>query len=1114
MNTLNVVESIFFAALEKETPEARAAYLDEACKGDVQLRSCVEKLLNAHPRAEQFLQAPAPGPAATAEPPAIEERPGTVIGPYKLLQQLGEGGFGVVFLAEQSEPVRRKVALKIIKPGMDSRQVVARFEAERQALALMDHPNIARVFDGGTTDSGRPYFVMELVKGVPITEFCDQNRLTPRERLELFVPVCQAVQHAHQKGIIHRDLKPSNVLVTLYDDKPVPKVIDFGVAKATEQKLTEQTLFTRVGQVVGTLEYMSPEQASLNALDVDTRSDVYALGVLLYELLTGSTPLGKEQLQGVAFLEMLRLIRETEPPRPSTRLSQLGGGLSLMAAYRKTESQKLPKLMRGELDWITMKALEKDRDRRYETANGLARDVERYLRDEPVQARPPSAWYRFRKMARRNRAAVTAAAVVVVALLVGTVGLAASTLWALHMNEQTEQALAKVDQARQKAEKAAEEERQAKILAEERRQHAEAVARLLESVFKNLDPFKEGKSGLDLKEQLTARLDKAAEQLKQEAADPLTQARLQHALGEALVGLGEPNKAIFHLERARKTYRTLLGDTHKDTLLTANRLALAYLDSGKADLAVPLLKERLARLTDQLGVKHYDTLVAQDNLASAYQETGRLDLAIPLFEESLRILMDRHGGLRNPITVACMNDLASAYRAAGQFKRAIQLFKKVVEQRKFSYGPDHPRTLVAMNNLGSTYNLTRQFDLALPPLEEALPKMEVKLGPNHHNTIRTRNNLAAAYEALGKRELALSLFKESYERAKAKLGLDHPDTLRCLITLARAYFAAGTQEQALSLLDEALKAVRGRPGADHRYTIRTLHDLGEAYQALGKRELALSLFKESYERAKARLGQDHPDTLRYLRRLASAYSAAGTHEQALPLLEQALKEARGRPGAEHRGTIRIMYVLAGAYVAAGKHDQAVPLLEEALAKARKSPGLAPQNLALIQSALVASYEKAGEFARAESLCREDLQLIEKKYGASDPMTANAQALLGWTLLRHQKFTEAEPVLRDCLKTRQQLQPDAWTTLNTQAMLGGSLLGQKKYTEAEPLLLAGYAGMKARVKSIPPQSRPRLTEAAQRLVELYETLGNEKQAGIWRQQLEDLSQGSTTENKDR
>ena len=435
MNTLNLAESIFFAALEKETPEARAVYLDDACKGDANMRRYIERMLNSHPKLDGFLQQ-SPAPRVNEEPatiePLIEERPGSIIGPYKLLQQLGEGGFGVVFMAEQEQPVRRKVALKIIKPGMDSKQVVARFEAERQALALMDHPNIARVFDGGTTDSGRPYFVMELVKGTPITEFCDKHRLTPRERLELFIPVCQAVQHAHQKGIIHRDIKPSNVLITMYDDKPVPKVIDFGIAKAIAEKLTEQTLFTRVGQVIGTLEYMSPEQATLNALDVDTRADVYALGVLLYELLTGSTPLNKERMEGVAFMEMLRLIREEEPPKPSTRLSQSGDALTSYALDRRTDRQKLPKMVKGELDWITMKALEKDRTRRYETANALASDVRRYLKDEQVAACPPSVTYRLQKYARKHKTAFAMTSMAAALLLFGIVATGWQAVRATH----------------------------------------------------------------------------------------------------------------------------------------------------------------------------------------------------------------------------------------------------------------------------------------------------------------------------------------------------------------------------------------------------------------------------------------------------------------------------------------------------------------------------------------------------------------------------------------------------------------------------------------------------------------------------------------------------------
>src|SRR6266704_57759 len=414
------VRSLFLAAVENHAPGQWAAYLDEACAGDLELRGRVEVLLRAHQQSNSLLDAPVPNPVATVEE-MVGERPGTVIGPYKLLEQIGEGGFGVVFMAEQTRPVRRKVALKVLKPGMDTRQVVARFEAERQALALMDHPNIAHVFDGGETASGRPYFVMELVRGIPITDYCDQNHLPVRERLGLFISVCHAVQHAHHKGIIHRDLKPTNVLVTLHDGTPVPRVIDFGIAKATGQQLTDKTLFTNFSQMVGTPLYMSPEQAEMSGLDMDTRTDIYSLGVLLYELLTGTTPFDKERLRTAAYDEIRRIIREEEPAKPSTRMSTLGRSglpsrtsparqagptadpittqLATIAAQRKSDPKRLSQLFRGELDWIVMKCLEKDRNRRYESANGLAIDLQRYLADEPVEAGPPSAGYRLRKLA-------------------------------------------------------------------------------------------------------------------------------------------------------------------------------------------------------------------------------------------------------------------------------------------------------------------------------------------------------------------------------------------------------------------------------------------------------------------------------------------------------------------------------------------------------------------------------------------------------------------------------------------------------------------------------------------------------------------------------------------
>jgi serine/threonine protein kinase/tetratricopeptide (TPR) repeat protein len=413
---------IFLDALEVQSPDGRRRFLQDAAGGDAELRAQVESLMDASDRAGSYLES-----AAAGAP--VREGPGTVVRRYKLLEQVGEGGMGVVFLAEQTRPVHRTVALKIVKAGMDTRQVIARFEAERQALALMDHPNIAKVLDAGATEVGRPFFVMELVRGVSITKYCDERRLTPRDRLLLFVQVCAAVQHAHQKGIIHRDLKPSNVLVASYDGQPVPKVIDFGVAKATGVRLTERTLFTGFGAMVGTLEYMSPEQAGLNQLDIDTRSDIYSLGVLLYELLTGTTPLEGKRLKEAALVEALRAIREEEPARPSARLGTTAG-LPAIALNRGVDPDRLNGLVRGDLDWIVMKCLEKDRARRYDTASTLARDIERFLYDEPVQARPPTTAYRFQKFARRHRPALVTSAVLGLFLLV-SIGVAAGAVgWA------------------------------------------------------------------------------------------------------------------------------------------------------------------------------------------------------------------------------------------------------------------------------------------------------------------------------------------------------------------------------------------------------------------------------------------------------------------------------------------------------------------------------------------------------------------------------------------------------------------------------------------------------------------------------------------------------------
>jgi len=1056
---------LFAAAIAISDPAQRAAFLDRECAHDLALRQRLQQLLDAHFRSHEFLE-PAPNPTASYAPDVAAGA--LIAGRYKLLQQIGEGGMGTVWMADQIEPVKRRVALKLIRvERAQSKMILSRFEAERQAIALMDHPNIARLLDAGATEGepggvspGSPFFVMELVKGKPLTEFCDEHRLGVPARLALFTQVCSAVQHAHQKGVIHRDLKPTNILVESHDGKPVPKVIDFGLAKATTGlQLTEHTLFTAFGSVMGTPLYMAPEQATFNAVDVDTRADVYALGVILYELLTGATPLTRESIKKAQLDELFRLIREQDAPTPSNRVSTSDSAPSV-AANRQTEPAKLGRFLRGELDWIVLKALSKERDRRYETALGFARDLERFLHHEPVAAGPPTARYKLRKFVQRRRGQVVAASLVLLSLLGGIVG---TTLGQLRAERARQDAVAAQNaeaeraegerKARQEAQTAAHAEKLAREQAQKRLVQLEKGNEIITSIFADLD-IRRVKAGTEpLEAVLAKRLVTAAEQLEGEAVgDHLVVAGLQDRLGYSLLSLGHAQEAVSLFTKARETRTAELGPNDPDTLTTMNNLAMGYRDLGKLDLALPLHEEVLKRLKARLGPDHPKTLSSMNNLANGYEHAGKMNLALPLYEETLK-------------------------------------------RRTAALGPDHRSTLASINNLATAYHAAGEFDLALPLFEKALTLQRAVLGPDHLETLTTMNNLASTYQGANKLGLALPLFEETLRRRKARLGPDHPDTLVSMSNLARCYLSAGKVNLAPALFEETLKLQKAKLGPHHPDTLESLAGLAASYHAMGKLDQALPLFQELVTFRKSKLGLDHPSTLESMNNLAEAYHAAGKLDLARPLFEETLKLMKDKLGADHPNTLAGMNNLGEVHQAMGSLNLALPLFQEAAGGMEKRR-LQHEYARTIVTNLIGCHEQLNQFDQAETWRRKWLAVVKERSGADPLPYASELAALGLNLLHQKKWTDAEPILRESLAVRQKKTPDDWTTFNTQSLLGAALSGQKKYADAEPLLLRAYEGMKAREKSIPPQRTIRLPEALDRLIDLYTATNKPDQLKRW------------------
>ena len=866
-----------------------------------------------------------PQAAPTASLNVVMEKPGSRIGNYKLLAILGEGGMGIVYLAEQEQPMRRQVALKVIKPGMDSRRVIARFEAERQALALLDHPNIAHVHDAGMTKAGRPYFVMEHVKGFTITEHCDCHKLTIEDRLDLFLQVCHAIHHAHQKGIIHRDVKPSNILIQTQDDQAIPKIIDFGVAKAISQPLTEKTLFTEQGQLFGTPEYMSPEQAHMANEDIDTRSDIYSLGVLLYVLLTGAHPFDARGLREGGIDHIRQVIRETDPRTPSTRLSSLGEEAREIAESRRIEVTALTKRLHKELEWIPLKAMRKDRSERYRSASELADDVENYLNGTPLLAGPPGTLYRLGKFVRRNRTLVSGIAAVLLVLTIGVVGI---TIFA--------------------------------IKAERRRAETQLVSNsFLESVRNSLDPYYVG-------DKITVRsvLDSISGDLEKKFKGlPLAEAEIRHALSRAYWSHGLYEQSELHAERVLEIHRTHHGPKHPMMVGYKKHLAWVYFYNSRYVDAEPLFLEAWKDLQRVLGEEDGRTLHAMASLGALYFVQGRFAEAEQLSGKAFTIMQ----GKENPAIeylVDHMWMLGAGYRLQGRYAQAESLIQKALEISRREYkeqswrtlhlrnglgelcrdlgryeeaaqhlgealagrrkiwGEHHPDTLFTLGSLGWLHYSRGRYEQAETLLSEALEAARRVVGNSHIICTQSMHGLGTLYLSQGRHDKAEPLLKEALDIANDLQGEKNWHALHVMSTLAKLYTAQGRLVEAEKQYLETLAAQRRVLGNEHPHTLASINDLAVLYTRQKRYDKAATLFKEALEGRQRKLGDDHPHTLETKNDIGILYLEQDLYRDAEPLLLRAYEGRKVKLGPEHPHALDSLKHLIGLYEAWGKPDEA------------------------------------------------------------------------------------------------------------------------------------------------------------------------------------------------
>jgi eukaryotic-like serine/threonine-protein kinase len=1089
-----------------------------ACELTSSVRSALAQVADVEVQATLSVwQQPATSaPSSTAAAPTGRRSAASDHIRYRVLRPHAKGGLGEVFVAEDLE-LHREVALKEIqRQHADQDASRGRFVLEAEITGGLEHPGIVPVYGLGTYADGRPFYAMRFIKGDNLKHACARfhesgarfDSLEFRQLLGRFIDVCNAVGYAHSRGVLHRDLKPGNIMLGEFGET---LVVDWGLAKVVSHtdSSDERPMLvpasgssvaeTMQGMAIGTPAYMSPEQALGKVTELGPSTDVYSLGATLYALLTNRPPIVDDDLATVLHKVMAG---DIPPPRDV--------------------NSAIPE----PLEAICRKAMALEPTERYATALALASDVEQWLADEPVSCFVEPWAVRAARWTRRHRVLVAAAVAVTVVLIASLA--AGLTLVTRHSQQlarekdKTDAANLQLADSNRKLEQSNVQERAARAAADEQRasaeRSAEAVRMVLtffeEQVLAAARPETQA-GGLGINVTVRAAIDAAEPKIAASFPDePLVEGSIRNTVGITYQYLGLTDLAIRQFERSVELMRATLGPDHPNTLTCMNCLASSYALAGQFEKALPLLEETLERKKASLGPDHPSTLLSMHNLAASYRNARQFEKALPLLEETLT-LQKVNLGPDHPNTLQSMQNLACAYADSDQLGKALPLWEATLELMKAHAGPNHPDTLNCMTSLASGYRNAGQLEKALPLWEATLDLMKAHLGPDHPETLNCMNNLASAYLASNQLVRALPLWEESLQLTKAKLGPDHPTTLTTMSSLAWGYLHTGQSDKAVPLLEEALQLAKAKLGPDHSDTLSIMNNLAEGYRVSGQFDKALPLFQESLQLTKARLGPDHPNTLTCLNNLAGGYRDSGQLEKALSLWEENLEIVKAKLGPDHPTTLTCINNLATGYADAGQLEKALPLSEQA-AQGVERVRFRHEYADRIIPNTIATYEKAQQFAQADQWRRKWLQFVKAQAGAESTAYAAELAAYGMSLLWRADCAAAETVLRECVVIREKSAPDDWRTLNTKSMLGGALLGQAKqlqatdaaaaaakFTAAEPLLVQGYEGMQQRADKIPPESKSRLSEALQRLVDLHTAWGKPEEAARWHQKLDEV-----------